>query len=222
MSTSDQQFCGNCGTPVSRWGICPKCKTQSKDLGDTFPVGDSFPTPAERSPGTRNWWLVVGGVGVIVIIIAVVLIVPALVNQKGNRTTTSTSTFPKVVITSPTQGTKLGEFITVRGTAANIPAGKELWLFVQEDGVEGYYPQNMTPIMVFGDRTWSVGIHIGQPSDPIATGKTFQLFPALIDHNDSEAHSVIQTFFNQTGAYNPIFPLPSGIELLNPVQVVRG
>lgn len=123
------------------------------------------------------------------------------------------------MITFPTPESKVGSFIIVRGTASNVPAGKELWLFVTEEGVVGYYPQNTKPITIFSDGSWNVGVHIGQEYDPKAVGKPFTLFPALIDQNDSEAHNAIKAYF-QNG-YNPIDPLPSGIQLLSPVQVVR-
>lgn len=136
-------------------------------------------------------------------------------------TPTPTPTLPQVVITFPSPGSKGGSFITVRGTASNIPAGKELWLFVTEEGVDGYYPQNTKPITIFSDGSWNVDAHLGQQSDPTAVGKTFTLFPALIDQIDSEAHNAIKAYFQQTGQYNPIPSLPSGIQLLSPVQVVR-
>lgn len=136
-------------------------------------------------------------------------------------TSTPTPTPPQVVITFPTPGSKVGSFITLRGTASNIPAGKELWLFVTEEGVDGYYPQNTKPITIFSDGSWNVDAHLGQQNDPTAVGKTFTLFPALIDQNDSEAHNAIKAYFQQTTQYNSIPSLPGGIQLLSPVQVVR-
>jgi hypothetical protein len=142
------------------------------------------------------------------------------------QTATATAV-PSVMITSPKNNATVGSFITVHGTASNIPAGKELWLFVTEEGVSGYFPQlvgdaaNPRPITIFSGGAWSIGVHIGQENDPAAVGKTFTLIPALIDQNDSSAHQAIKAFFQQTGEYHPIDPLPSGIQLLSQVQVVR-
>jgi len=130
---------------------------------------------------------------------------------------------PVVSITFPTQGSMVGSFITVQGTASCIPAGKELWLFVTEESIDGYFPQNMTPITNFFGG-WSEDAYIGMMNDPAAIGRTFTLFPALIDQNDSQANNVIQAYFQQgqqTGQYQAISPLPSGIQLLSQVQVVR-
>ncbi len=132
---------------------------------------------------------------------------------------------PRVAITYPTDGSKVGSFITVQGTASNILAGKELWLFVTEENVSGYFPQlvgdtkNPSPIMVRSDGTWSVGATIGTPAD---VGKKFTLIPALLDHSDSSAHDAIKAYFQQTGQYKPIPALPSTIQLLAQDQVQVG
>ena len=122
---------------------------------------------------------------------------------------------PSVTITDPTEGNMVAEFITVQGTASNIPAGKELWLFVtvKVPGVNGYFPQandakNPSPITVEGGGTWSVAAHIGSDND---TGIGFTLIPALIDQYDTTAHDAIRAYFLQIlqtqGPYKGIDPM---------------
>ncbi len=156
-----------------------------------------------------------------VIVILLLLINPVLFFIKSPQPSPQPS--PQVTITYPADGSKVGSFITVQGTASNIPAGKELWLFVTEEDVNGYFPQGDTkPITIFGGGTWSVGTHIGQENSSVSVGKKFTLIPALVDQNDKSAHAAIQAFFQQIGEYMPIYPLPSGIQLLpSQVHVIR-
>ncbi|MGZ3615773.1 MAG: hypothetical protein ACXWOL_02560 [Ktedonobacteraceae bacterium] len=128
-----------------------------------------------------------------------------------------------VTITSPASDSKVSSQILIQGTACHIPQDKELWLLVTVEGVSGYFPQgnaaNPHPIMVRSDGTWSVTAYLGGSAD---IGKKFVLIPALVDQNDKEAKDAIQTYFQQTGpAYVPIDPLPSGIQLMSQVSVVR-
>lgn len=125
---------------------------------------------------------------------------------------------PSVTITYPTEGNEVPEFITVQGTASNIPAGKELWLFVtvQKPGVIGYFPQandptNPSPITVEGNGTWSVAAYIGTDYN---TGIWFTLIPALIDQYDTIAHDAIQAYFLQP-------PGPSGYIGINPKYLTK-
>ena len=138
-------------------------------------------------------------------------------------TSTPTPTPSQVVITLPTPGSKVESFITVQGTASNIPAGEELWLFVTVQGVSGYYPQGDKPITISSSGRWSRGAQIGQENSTVDVGKRFTLIPVLIKQNDSDAHNRIQAYFQQAGTYQPI---PSGDLLTvdfsqDQVEVVR-
>lgn len=142
------------------------------------------------------------------------------------RSTVATSTTPaslppSVTITTPKQGSDQPQNITVQGKASNIPSSKVLWLLVQVQGVDGYFPQandttNPSPIS-FSDGTWSVPATIGTSADK---GKTFTLITVLVDQN-SDAENEIVAYFQQPGSSYVGIQLPPGAEVMGQVSVVR-
>lgn len=124
---------------------------------------------------------------------------------------------PQVFITSPIEGSQVPLTVTARGSAFNVAQGRELWILVAVDGVTGYFPQQGGPITIESDGTWSSLITIGVDKD---AGKKFEIYTALVDQSGRDA---INQNFSQTPSpnYVGIYPLPSGIKLMNKVRVVR-
>lgn len=130
---------------------------------------------------------------------------------------------PSVTITYPAEGNNVPQNITAQGTASHIPAGKELWLLVRAPGINGFFPQandatNPSPITVDpATGTWSVTATLGTSVD---SGKTFVLFPALVDQN-SKAENAILNYFKHSGPVYVGIQLLPGIQLMRQVSVVR-
>lgn len=138
----------------------------------------------------------------IIVLVASFLVTSFLLNEAS------------VLITSPTNGSKVPILTTVQGTAHNIPTGDELWILIVPDGVTGYYPQS-GPVVVTGD-TWSSSARVGLDSD---SGLGFTLIAALADQ---EGGAAIRAYYNQSGPnFQGLDPLPAGIRLMSQVHVIR-
>jgi hypothetical protein len=120
-----------------------------------------------------------------------------------------------VTITSPASGSKVPQSITVQGTACHIPNDAKLWVLVMPDNVTAYYPQP-DPITVSSDGKWSTTAFIGPTSANVVRG--FVLYPALANR---EGNAAIYTYFKTAPNYQPLNPLPEGIQLMSQVHVVR-
>lgn len=131
-------------------------------------------------------------------------------------TPTATPTPPKVEITFPTEGSKVGISIIAQGTASNIPQGENLWLLVNVSGINGYYPQD-GPITVLSDGTWNASVAIGGPND---AGRPFVLLAALADQ---EGEATLEQYIKLGHASHlfPAIPLPKGVQVISLVHVVR-
>jgi hypothetical protein len=132
----------------------------------------------------------------------------------------------KFIITSPKEGSSVPVQIMVRGTAPNnIPKDKELWLLVQSGGVYGYFPQgdafNPNPIVVSHEGKWNAIAYVGIDTDPKEMEFILQL--ALADQKSASRVAIDQYFASgQAGkGYNPLYPLPDGIELVAQTIVKR-
>ena len=88
-----------------------------------------------------------------------------------------------ILITSPTDGSKVPILTIVQGTASGIPEGEDLWVLIVPDGVTAYYPQS-GPIVVTSDGKWSSSARVGIASD---TGLGFTLIAALADQEGRAA-----------------------------------
>lgn len=124
-----------------------------------------------------------------------------------------------VTITSPVPNDRVPNQILVQGNACHIPQGEELWLFVQPEGITGYFPQP-GPIKVRDDGTWSTPAFIGQQEGTTSVRNKFTLIPALINQKDTEV--LLQTYLEQKEQYNAIEWSSLGqIEWMKPISVTR-
>lgn len=178
--------------------------------GPTSATLSATATSSSQSPpahpatirGVKRSTLLNGGLAI------VVLIGSFLVTSFLNSQPTS------VLITSPTDGSKVSILATVQGTAHNVPTGEELWILIVPNNVTGYYPQS-GPVVVTGN-TWSSSARVGLPSDK---GLGFTLIAALADQKGG---AVIRAYFQQSGKnFKGLDPLPEGILLMSQVHVTR-
>jgi len=166
------------------------------------------PKRKSRRSKSSLWHAALGGV--VGVLLGYFLIMPILFSPCPPFSST------KLSITSPTANSDVPRLVTVQGTSCHIPHGKELWLLVVPEGVTAYYPQT-GPVVVSNDN-WSASAYIGvdKPSD---NGRGFLLIAALADQSGSAA---IRGYFSQTQTdYRGLEPLPSGIEIMAQVRVVR-
>ncbi len=124
-----------------------------------------------------------------------------------------------VTITFPASGSSVPQWVTIQGAACHIPQKKELWLLVVAVDIKGYYPQTGGPIRVARDGTWSAGARIGS-DDPKDSGKEHVVHTGLAD---PDGRAAIDAYFRRgkRNKWEPLDPLPRGIQLMSQVRVVR-
>ena len=148
--------------------------------------------------------------GVVGVLFGYLLIIPFLSSPCPPFSST------KVNITSPISNSDVPRLVTVQGTSCHIPNGKELLLLVVPEGVTAYYPQ--TGLVVISSDNWSASAYVGL-DNPVDNGRGFLLIAALADQQGSAA---IHKYFSQTQTdFRGLEPLPSGIQIMAQVRVVR-
>jgi pimeloyl-ACP methyl ester carboxylesterase len=121
-----------------------------------------------------------------------------------------------ITITSPVAESGVSEYITVQGTASNIPQDKELWLLAVPDDTADYYPQT-GPAVVSSDGRWSARARIGQ-DNPIDIGKGYMVIATLVNQ---EGQATIRQYFKTAPNYSPLKSPLKGIQLISQVHVTR-
>ena len=71
-----------------------------------------------------------------------------------------------LTIVEPTAGARVGNAVTVRGTANGLKAGQHLWVLVNPEGMQARWPQGNAPATI-RDGTWTVQAYVGQADRPI-------------------------------------------------------
>ena len=152
-----------------------------------------------------------GAGGVIGVLFGFLVISPLLVSSCPPYGTA------RVSVTSPSPDASVPRLAPVKGTACNMPNGKQLWLLVQPEGVTAYYPQ-VGPIIVPSDGNWNASVYVGLDGT-VDIGRGFILTAVLADDQGSAA---IRQYFAQSGSqFTGLSPLPPGIQLMDQVRVVR-
>ncbi len=155
--------------------------------------------------------------GIFIILAAIIGIFPWICGQfdwcNGNPL--------EVKITYPTDGDRVPNFITVKGTTnRDIQANDFLWLFVGLDEVNQWWPQgggNIFPI----EGKWSKEARIGAGPD-LDIDRPFQIAVLSVGKIENEELNLWVEKGNETHEYPPFkLPLQTGT-MLDRITVVRG
>src|SRR5436305_1189311 len=95
---------------------------------------------------------------------------------RGNATEQKPATQCSIEILSPKQGEHVTESSLIKGRG-QVPAGKDLWVFVHVKGLALWWPQGAGPA-VWEDRNWEVLGYFGGPQD---IGRDFEISAAVLD-----------------------------------------
>jgi len=110
--------------------------------------------------------------------LAILLLVPTLLSQAKLVSQAQQHSEPQcsVEILSPRPGGQVAESSLVKGKA-NIPSGKDLWVFVHVKGLALWWPQGAGPASI-EDGKWEVLAYWGAPQD---SGRDFDVLAAVLE-----------------------------------------
>lgn len=129
-------------------------------------------------------------------------------------TPTVASTQAEINITYPPDSSKVQMGETIKGTAANIPEGQQLWIVTR--WYDNYYPQNYVDIQ--SDGSWELPVQIGEGD---SHGDYYDIMAVLADKNAQNEFNNYLNTFEKTGVFPEMRKLPDGSMVKVKVTVVR-
>ena len=89
-----------------------------------------------------------------------------------------------VKITYPTEGSRVDQTETVKGTSQEIPNDSVIWIVVLSKKVSRYYPQNYPADLQANEGNWSSLVYIGNEND---SGAEFDIIAVVADDETQNA-----------------------------------
>jgi hypothetical protein len=133
-------------------------------------------------------------------------------------TATITPTLATAIkITYPTEGSKVEQIETVKGSSQAIPDGSVIWLVVFVPSVGRYFPQNRFADML-ANGTWTSVVYIGQPGE---SGLKADVVAVLADKDAQAAFDGYLKNAMDKQDYPGLEQLPEGAVQHVRVSVVR-
>lgn len=127
---------------------------------------------------------------------------------------TPTQTQAEINITYPLDSTDVQMKETVKGTATNIPEGRQIWIVTR--WYDNYYPQNYVDIQ--SDGSWELPVQIGEGD---SHGSTYDIMAVLADKNAQNDFNNYLNTFEKTGVWPEMRELPDGSKVKAKVIVGR-
>ncbi len=121
-----------------------------------------------------------------------------------------------VTITSPAEGSVVGQATVVEGESCHVPARGGLWLLVLPEGTTAYYP--FSPTLSRRSGHWSVSAYLGQPEE---AGRAFTLLAAVTSPPADQAFDEYLARAAAEGDFPGIQPLPEGAVVYHQIDVIR-
>jgi hypothetical protein len=123
----------------------------------------------------------------------------------------------EVIITYPTNLSRVEQTETVRGTVVGLPEEQVVWVIVFMQEVGRYYPQNR-PADLEASNRWSSLVYIGVPSD---TDKRFDILVVVADTNAQNALNAYLADARDRGDWAGMEALPEGAVIYDRITVTR-
>jgi hypothetical protein len=132
-------------------------------------------------------------------------------------TSTLTSTpEPFVRIARPEDGAEIDLETSIEGTYEGIPDDHEIWVVIQPEAVDRFYPESNPAERANG--RWISPANVGGPGD---AGKQFTIYATLVD---LEAQEKFRTYIDEALAgagFTGLLTRPVGAEIMDEVVVTR-
>jgi hypothetical protein len=115
-----------------------------------------------------------------------------------------------VEITEPLDGETVEHITQVRGTFADVPADRNIWVVVQPHLAPQFHPQPKA-IMNRPKSEWWATAYFGESSST-SIGEQFEVIVVLADAEGSQAFEDYLRQAEQAGSYKGLAFLPDGVE----------
>ena len=146
--------------------------------------------------------------------------VPSQSTAMPSQRTATPTVVPSVEITEPVDGGTVEYITNVRGTFANVPADRDIWVVVQPHLAPQFHPQPRAIIDRPKGEWWATAYFGASPSTNI--GEKFDVIVVLADADGSQAFKDYLSQVEQTGSKKGLAFLPDGVESYDHITVTRG
>jgi len=120
-------------------------------------------------------------------------------------------------ITQPTDGARIEQTETVKGTSQIVPNGSVIWIVVFLPTVGRYYPQNY-PADVQANCDWSSVVYLGQAGE---SGLKADIIAVVADKNAQDAFNTYLKDARDKNAFPGLERIPEGATIYHRISVAR-